>query len=97
MIARTKYKALLRRVKFHIGQHREVSYCPTMWMLDGEYQINGQGVYISRNEVDGAWPHIAKALGLVDDGTGSNTWTMPGRELDILPQLQEYAANKGAK
>lgn len=36
-----------------------------------------------RREVEKAWPSVAKQLGLVDDGTGTDTWTLPGRGVQL--------------
>jgi len=50
---------------------------------------------IPPKDIEAVWPKLMLDLGMVDDGTGTNTWTMLGKELDILPQLQTHAKEKG--
>lgn len=48
--------------------------------------------YITRShrDFDESWPRVMKELGLVDDGTGTETWTVPGYGLhDRAPEYKK--------
>ena len=59
------------------------------------FKVGEQERSIPPKDIEAVWPKLMSDLGMVDDGTGTNTWTKPGKELAILPQLQEYAKEKG--
>lgn len=73
MIPKPKYRALRKRVKAVIDKQlvedRAFIAVEKYW-----FKLHG----LSDRELDEAWPHIVKDLGLVDDGTGYDTFTLPG-------------------
>jgi len=92
------YIAFRQRVKRVVDEQvkndRGVSIDSGRFSLGG-VEVNGRIVNLPMKDIEAVLPKIMSDFGLVDDGTGTNTWTMPGKELDILPQLQAHAKEKG--
>ena len=73
MLNRPEYKQLIRRLKHDVEESQ----------ARGLVAIN-KGTYLmwdfarSRHDFDASWPRAMQELGLVDDGTGTHTFTIKG-------------------
>jgi len=105
MVLPAKYTGVLRK-PVYVALRREVKRLIDAEIADyGTVSIGvnsmpwtvkvGQDlVHVNVRDVQAVWYKIASDLGLYDDGTKTNTWTIKGHELDILPALQKYVSEK---
>ena len=85
MIDKTKYKRLRKFVAQEVRLQKEEG--PLVAITRGHMQMMLSSFPLSRDELNIAWPHLVNDLGLVDDGSGTDTWTVPeqvGKWRDIL-------------
>lgn len=80
MIERSKYRKLRKAVATQIKEQLDRDFIA----INKKFFITPE---IAKHEVNAAWPYVARELGLVDDGTGCDTWTIPGR--GIFPLRDE--------
>src|SRR5687768_7900611 len=79
-VDRPTFRALRKIVEQEIANQQQhggyVALQPWHYSL---HKINGRS--LSNKDLEAVWPSIVKALGLIDDGTNSKTWTVPGKGL----------------
>ena len=75
MIERSKYKKLRKAVQIQIEEQADRGVVVVTKARSRD--ISG----LHQNEIQEAWPHIVREFGLVDDGTGTSTWTLLGKGL----------------
>ncbi len=73
MIDRSKYRKLRKAVTAELVNQ---AGAPFIAITRGQFTIYRD---ISSRDVYAAWPYLSKDLGLVDDCTHTDTWTLPGR------------------
>lgn len=95
VLDRPTYKALRKNVKHCVDEmikdHGNVSIQPTWFM---SVKVGNRMISLSDHDIDAVWSKIASDLGLVDDGTNTNTWTMSGKELPYIDSLRDCAKNR---
>ena len=79
MIDKSKYKKLKKHVQERLMEQAGSSFIA----VDKSFLYHSLRGVINGREIDEAWKYIVKDLGLVDDGTGTNTWTLPGRGFTV--------------
>jgi hypothetical protein len=72
MIPRPDYRKLRRLVQQELKLQESALFIA---ITQGRFSSFG----VHPKQIDKAWPHLMKELGLVDDGTKTSTWTLPGR------------------
>lgn len=88
----TKLRNLCKRnIDSQYANHGYVNF--NLCSFNGILMYN-QDIRVPYHHVDHMLAHIASDLGLVDDGTNTQSYTMPGREMPELPLLREYAKNR---
>lgn len=90
MIPKPKYKRLLKAVKAELdNQHGNdfIAITQGRFSIGLKVKMGDREQFITDREVAEAWPYIVKELGLVDDGTKTDTWTLPGH--GITPEAIE--------
>ena len=78
MLSKPLYKQLLKRIQAEVVDQKQQSFVAItkgLFVLCA-FEVNHQLVRINRRDLDAAWPSIMRALGLVDDGTRTDTWTL---------------------
>jgi hypothetical protein len=79
MLNRPEYKKLVAAVRRSLKE-QQTSGQPFIAITKG-FHSHLIGPQCPRHEFDLAWPRVMKELGLVDDGTHTDTWTLPGKGL----------------
>ena len=90
MIDKTLYKRLRKNVQASIDEQKDRGFIAIT-----PKHFSGPG--LSPRVLREAWRYIAKDLGLVDDGTGTGTWTVPGKGFSPAAYMAEVAERLGKK
>lgn len=93
MLPRPEYRKLRRFIVKQIEDQKDNSFIAiSKGMMESFLPHIGIRIHGSRYERsvvwNKAWSHICKDLGLVDDGTNTNTFTLPGRGFTIAHLLR---------
>ena len=78
MLNRPEYKRLVKQVRKDLDE--QMADQPFVAISQGMYSLQFRGK--DRVGFKESWPKVMKELGLIDDGTGTDTWTKRG--LSIL-------------
>lgn len=79
MLNRPDYKKLVKRVREQVEEQ-----------LSQPFVAITQGIFsfgFPHHDFKESWPKVMKELGLVDDGTNTNTWTKPGHGFKLSMHL----------
>lgn len=96
ILDRPTYKALRRSVKRYIDEmFKDYGYISIQPTYFTSVKVNDRSVGLGDKTVIAVWGKIASDLGLYDDGTGSNTWTVKGKEMPEINMLRAYAIQTG--
>jgi len=79
---RQQHRLLVRAIQRDIEAQKSQGFVAiTKGFLPNVFTIQGRQIVISSKEIEKEWPSLMKEVGLVDDGTGYDTWTLPGRSI----------------
>jgi hypothetical protein len=88
MLNRPEYKRLTRLVKASLEDQKK-SGNGLIAITQGFYSMG----FSSRRDFAQSWPKLMKELGLVDDGTGTHTYTLAGHGFrDVYSDADEIIA-----